>query len=109
MLSVLQWSFCIRLCLPTDLSLHSTFIHTAPRQGNDVSITGTVQWHVGVGDTCKTEDVECKLSGFDTLPVNHGFIVKSGDAYSALIANPFHDGKTMSQIFASVPSGGQCV
>ena len=54
---------------------------------------------------CKVADVECKLGGWDTLPVEHGFMIKSGNAYSAIIANPFNDKKTMSQIFASVPEG----
>ena len=54
---------------------------------------------------CAEQDVECKLKGWDTLPVEHGFMIKSGGAYSAVFANPFNDKKTMSQIFASVPEG----
>ena len=54
---------------------------------------------------CNQNDVECKLAGWDTVPVEHGFMIKSGKAYSAVFANPFGDKKTMSQIFASVPEG----
>ena len=57
---------------------------------------------------CVANDAECKLAGFDQLPVQYGFTVKSGNAYSVQFENPFGKGnkKSLSDIFASLPAGG---
>ena len=49
---------------------------------------------------CTNEDVECKLSAFDDLPVKHGLVLESGDAFRVHVHNPLsNSSKTLREIF----------
>ena len=54
------------------------------------------------GLECLTNDVECKLSGFDTIKVGAGgWRIRSENAFELTFENPFTEEKSLSEIFSA--------